>query len=112
MYSLAAAQLIEILDEKVGVECVGMVVVELCSLLVAHAVVSLIVVVVIYNADISAETLHDLARYCGFAAAGAAGNADHHYAAVFHTLTPVYVFCFIIPHRRRRRNELIKPTRA
>ena len=36
-----------------------MVVVELCSLLVAHAVVSLIVVVVIYNADISSETLHD-----------------------------------------------------
>ena len=94
MYSLAAAQPLDILDKKVGVECVGMVVVELCSLLVAHAVVRLIVVVVIYNADISAEMLHDLARYGGFAAASAAGNADHHYAAVFHTRSPKIRFLF------------------
>ena len=102
MDRLAAAQLFEILDEKLCVERVGVVVVELCALLKAHAVVRLVVVVVVDDADVAAEMLNDLSRDRRFAAARAAGNADDDDAAVFHILSPVYysffLFSYIIPH--------------
>ena len=103
MDRFAAAQLSEVLDEKLGVECVGVVVIELCALLKAHAVVSLVVVVVVDDADVAAEVLHDLARDRRFAAARAAGNADNDDAAVFHIFLPYIIrfllFSYIIPHR-------------
>lgn len=109
---LPGAQRVEVLHEQRRVERVRVVVVELFALGEGNVVVPLIIIVVVQHAHIAAEFVENAPRDGGLAAAGAAGNADHHYAAVFHTLTPVYVFCFIIPHRRRRRNELIKPTRA
>ena len=93
---LAAAQLFEVLDEKLGVERVGVVVVELCALLKAHAVVSLVVVVVVDDADVAAEVLHDLACDRRFSAACAAGNADNDDAAVFHIFSPVHFLSVFI----------------
>ena len=84
-------ELSQIVDEKLGVECVGVVIVKLRALLIAHAVMLFIIVVVIDNADVASEALHYPSCYGGFAAAGASGNSDDQYVAHF----PASVFLLL-----------------
>ena len=78
-------QVFHSLDEQIRVEGVRVVVIELCPLLVAHVVVGLIVVVVVNDGHVPAETLHELFGDGGFAAAGASGDSDDHYFVHGHT---------------------------
>ena len=73
------AELLEILDEYIGVEGIRVVIVELCPLFIGHVVVRLVIVVVIDHGNVPAEALDELFCDGGLAAAGAAGDADYHY---------------------------------
>lgn len=70
-------QLPELLHHQVGVEGVGMVIVLLAALGKGD-ILPLIVIVMVYHADVCAEVGGQVLRQGGFAAAGAAGDADDH----------------------------------
>ena len=72
-----ALQLFELLHHQIGVKGVGVVVILLAALLKGH-ILPLVVVVMMYHADDGAEMGGQVLRNSGFAAAGAAGNADDH----------------------------------
>ena len=72
---LAPLQRLQVGDHEIGVEGVGMVVV-LQAALREGAILPLVVVVVVYHADVAAEPGRQMLRQSGLAAAGAAGNAD------------------------------------
>ena len=66
----------QMLDHHIGVERVRAVVIEVGSLLIAHLVVPLVIIVVAEDADIVAEAVHQSLDERGFSAAGSAGNTD------------------------------------
>ena len=72
---LPGLELLQILDHQIRVERVGVVVILQAALL-ERAVLALIVVVVVDDADIRAETLGKVLGERGLAAAGAAGDTD------------------------------------
>ena len=99
---LALLEVLERLHQQVGVEGVGMVVVELGALLIGHVVVRLVVVVVVDDGYLAAEILDQPPGDGGLAAAGAAGNADDHDIAVAHLcLLPLFFVSLLFYHSRR-----------
>ena len=76
MDGFAAFRRLQVFDHQVGVKRVGVVVI-LKAALGKGAILPLVVIIVVYHADISAKTLGQMFRQGGFSAAGAAGNADH-----------------------------------
>jgi hypothetical protein len=72
---LAALQCLQIGDHQIGVEGVGVVVVLLAPLR-KGAILPLVVVVVVYHADVVAEPGGQMLGESGLAAAGATGDAD------------------------------------
>ena len=64
------------LDQKVGLQGVGMIVIDLFSLLEGDPVVASVIVVMIDHRHLVTEGLLDPSGKGGFAAAGAAGYAD------------------------------------
>ena len=72
---LTPLQRLQVLDHQVGVEGVGMVVV-LQAALGEGPVLPLVVVVVVYHADVAAEACSQVLGERGLAAAGAVGDAD------------------------------------
>lgn len=75
MDGLAALQCLQIGDHQIGVEGVGVVVVLLAPLR-KGAILPLVVVVVVYHADVVAEPGGQMLGESGLAAAGATGDAD------------------------------------
>ena len=92
--SLPPAQLLEILNEKIRVKCVGMVIIELRALIIAHIMVRLVIIIVIHDAHISAEMLHYLACDGGFSASRAACDTDYDY--VVHPSNSPGIFYLIL----------------
>ena len=74
---MAGFQLPELLHHEVGVEGIGVVIILLAALLEGD-ILALVVVVVVDDADVGAEMGGQMLREGGFAAAGAAGDADDH----------------------------------
>ena len=74
---LSVAQLIQLIHHKLRVKSGGLVVVEQTALLVGQLVVPFIVVIVADNGGHISEFLYQILHQGGFAAAAAAGNADH-----------------------------------
>lgn len=69
-------QLPQGINEHVGVECVGVIVIQLAAILKAHAVVLFVVVIVVDDGYIVAKTVNQLLRNGRLAAAGASGDTD------------------------------------
>ena len=63
------------LDHQIGVKGVGVVVI-LAAAFFKGAVLPLVVVVMMYHADVAAEPLSQMLGQGGFAGAGAVGHAD------------------------------------
>lgn len=72
---LAPLQGLQMLDHQIGVKGVRVVVV-LAAAFFKGAVLPLVVVVMMYHADVAAEPLSQMLGQGGFAGAGAAGHAD------------------------------------
>ncbi len=73
----ALLQLPHRLNQQIRVKGVGVVVVQLCPLLIGHVVMGLIVIVMIDYRNIAAEFTDQPFGNGGFAAAGTAGDSDH-----------------------------------
>ena len=74
----------QMLNHHIRIECVGVVIVEVASLLIAQLVVPLVVIIVAQNGDILAESVLQRLYECRFAAAGAARNANDDNVRVSH----------------------------
>ena len=77
-YGLPGNELFQILHHKVGIEGVGVVVVQGGALLVGHAAVGFVVVVVVDNAHVLPEGVLQPLGQGGFAGTGSPGDANHH----------------------------------
>ena len=91
-------------DHQVGVKGVGMVVI-LAAPLLEGAVLALIIVVMMDHADVIAEALGQMLGQCGFAGAGAAGDADEDGA---HRGPSLVLFPFIIETQQVKSKKICK----
>ena len=105
---LAPLQCLQVGDHQIGVKGVGMVVVLLAPLL-KGAILPLVVVIVVYHADIAAEPCGQMLGESGLAAAGAAGDTDKNGV---HVLRPPKCSALIIGNggakSKRRGAALVK----
>ena len=69
-------QLLQVLNEQVGIECIRMVEIELLPFLKRHIIMGLVVKVVAEQDNVIAQGIFQLVGQSGFTRSGTAGDSD------------------------------------
>ena len=74
--AVASLQLLQVLNQQIGIKGIGMVIIYPCPFFIGLAYLAFIVIIVADDRDLRAEMLFQVPGQGGFAGAGAAGDAD------------------------------------
>ena len=74
--AVASLQLLQVLNQQIGIKGIGMVIIYPCPFFIGLAHLAFIVIIVADDRDLRAEMLFQVPGQGGFAGAGAAGDAD------------------------------------